>query len=187
MAYGEWQARPLTGHVLTLGLQVEFPLGDTRDGIASTHSMAMPFGAYALRWNRVFAQVSAAFAAKIPGWDFPSVEKGDDDNNHAAHAPEVSAIPHAPYEWQFRAMVGWFLPVFRLEPEVGISGARVVDAGGGGDKGYTALEGGLGLRPGTGLLLRIRGKSELDGPARFAWSTGLDMRLELPGRLGRKD
>lgn len=181
MVYGEWTTKPAPGHALTFGVQVELPFGDTRGGIASEHAMAMPYAAHAWRGSVLLTQASVGFAVQVP--DGHSHDGAVDPSRHtAAVGAPLQAKPHEPYELLYRFSAAYPWERARLEPEAFVSGARVVagetDAG----LDHVGLGIGLGIRATRGLLIKPRWERQLTRPARFAWSTGVDLKVDLRGR-----
>jgi hypothetical protein len=180
---------------LTAGLQLELPLGDAAAGIASGHPMAMPYATLAFPGTRLTAHASLGLAARLDA--LPGVhgqaDRASAGHVHAGHTPDQHAAadlpaplsqanPHAPYELLFRAGLSLPLPSRRLEPEIALYGARVLFTRG--DPGaLTPMAGSVALavRAGRGLVVKPRWERSLASPGRFAWSTGVDLKLDLPG------
>lgn len=178
MAYGEWVMRPAATQAVTLGLQLELPLGDTRGGIASEHAMAMPYAAYAYRGRLGVVHASSGFAAQLPGGHSHAAPAEDHSAHGGAPAP-LLAKPHEPYELLYRISMALPLETLRLDPEAFLSGARVAFADPGVQLHHVGVGAALGVRVSRTLLLKPRWERQLTHPARFGWSTGIDAKVEL--------
>lgn len=183
MAYAEWIARPAPGHAFTFGLQVELPFGDTRSGIASAHAMAMPFATHAWRGRGVLTHLSLGFAAQVPDGHSHADASGPDGHAHNAETAEapLQAKPHEPYELLYRIGAAFPWESAGFEPEAFLTGARVVAGGSGIDRDFVGIGVGLGIRASRSLLIKPRFERQLTRPARFAWSTGLEFKVDFRG------
>jgi hypothetical protein len=180
MAYAEGAARPSPAHTLTAGLQVEMPFGDSHSGIASEHSMAMPYASYAFRTRRIATLVSTGFSAQLPGGH----SHGGTDA-HAGHAGyegpaerALEANPHEPYEVLWRAGISAPVEALRIEPEAYLYGARVAFGDGVAEDPMVAGAA-LTVRLGRALQVKPRWERPLAGTPRFAWTTALEVRYAL--------
>lgn len=183
VAYAEWMARPKPTQSLTMGMQLELPLGDDESGIASGHAMAMPYLLYSAQGRRVQAQASVGFMAQISGGHphtSTETEHSLHDGSAASGSGLVEANPHEPYEFVYRFTAALPVERFRIEPEVGISGARVLFPEGSIATDFVSAEAALGLKLTRTLVLKPRWEQQLTHPGRFAWSTGLDVKFEIP-------
>lgn len=181
MAYGEWSAKPAPRHAFAFGIQLELPFGDARDGIASKHAMAMPYTSHVWRGAALLTHASLGFAAQIP--DGHAHAGAPDDSRQAAAEEEapLQARPHEPYELLYRFSAAFPWERARLEPEAFLSGARVVAGEADAGLDHVGLGLALGIRAHRGLLIKPRGERQLTRPARFAWSTGVELKLDLRG------
>lgn len=207
LAFAEWVARPelpqglRASQAFSLGMQIELPVGDVESGIASDHAMIMPYAAHALRGSRFLLNASLGLAAQVSGAHHH--DHGDDAESamsaHAMHAGHssveaaavepvsaedlaVQANPHAPYEFLYRIALALPLHGLPLEPEAGVSGARVLFAEAGDAPDYVSLEGALGIRLARAVLLKPHWEQQFTHPGRFAWKAGVDIKAEWPAR-----
>jgi hypothetical protein len=184
--------RPSFRQSLSLGLQVELPLGDDADGIASGHAMAMPYLTYTLQGSRLRTQVSAGFSAQIPDGHSHGHE-AEAEGAHAGHAghdhvvasalqpalPAIEVNPHDPYELLYKAALSLPLAAGRLIPEAGVYGQRVLFSDRDSSLDFITAEAALGIRAAGDLVFKPRLRRQLLSPGRFDWSLGMDFQYEL--------
>lgn len=183
VAYAEWMARPAPTQSLTMGLQLEVPLGDNESGIASGHAMAMPYLTYSAQGYRVQAQASAGFMAQLSGahaHSSPVQDHSRHDGSAASGSGLVEANPHEPYEFVYRFSMALPMERLRIDPEISLAGARVLFPEESIATDFVSAEAALGLKLTRTLVLKPRWEQQLTHPGRFAWSTGLDVKFDIP-------
>ncbi len=101
----------------------------------------------------------------------------------AARDLPVQANPHAPYEFLYRFSLALplVLPFAKLpvEPEVGLSGIRVLGPEEDSPGDFLGVEGAMGFRLARTLLLKPRWERQLTHSSRFAWKTGVELKVDL--------
>lgn len=150
------------------GFQLEVPMGDSHNGIASGHSELLSYAGVAYERTRVNIQIQGGWAT--------SLRKGH------AHAGDnvVYVNPHADQEAQVRASLLVPLMDGALLPGVYFNGRMVIgDVADGGDR--TFLTGALGTSYQVTEAARLQAQLEvpITSPQRFDWRAGVGIAYSL--------
>lgn len=165
LLYAEYRMSYGPRRHLYLGSQFELPLGDSENGLAGDHFMAMPYisGTQYLGASNFF---SGTFGVL-------SVLSSDALGGHGASTQNVTVVnPHSNMEAHYRASLGSDWKALRLSPEAFFRGQYVLSEGEE-ETNYMSLGGNLLFHatPAIGLLANF--EYHLTSPERFGWRSGL--------------
>jgi hypothetical protein len=188
MVFTEYRHSAGPGQSISLGLQLEAPLGDAEDGLAMDRFMAVNYGTWNIYKGRFFGGGTLGSSLMLP-WmephrvmDMGGMNMPGMDHAHMMEEAMGSVFVHPHENWEvlYRIVTGMTLWNGKLSPTFALGGQHVLSetmrANAGTD--FASLEFALPIRLGRSTLEPAL-KRPVSPSKRFEWNFGLTARVSL--------
>ena len=172
----EWRAVQRVNRGLVVGSQIELPLGDSHDGIASDHFEILPYVGYRQSLGELSASANLGFRFALGE---PAAHDEDDHHAktsgrslHGADETPILVNPHEEQEFLYRVGVGREFGSKPIRPELFVDGQLVMK---GEDPGQNFLTAGAMVSIPVGGRYQLLPTLEfpLTEESRFEWRLGM--------------
>lgn len=169
VVYGEYVVPDRRPAKLSVGTQVEFPLGDDDKGMAGDHTAVLPYLSYHQSLDDFSLLTQAGYKHSF----------SDNSGGHAggAHTP-LLVNPHGDKEFVYRAGVKKLADKSSFFGRIGINGQHVIEGEDEG-KGFLTAGGNVGSRLGEQTRIGLLIELPVTNPRRFDSRVGLNLVLDF--------